>query len=292
MFESVVERLTLERIKLICEVYGEKKFHSGVIELCLSYAKKMDPAEYGLLYYTQQNADVTLPQQKFKKQESNIEYYQLREKAYQLIFTSLTTLNTHISSTSNITHLQTATYRKQIYETCLSSTDTLFHYKLYDYLISQNLIEDLIYIKSGHLVTYLIQNQSEIKFADLLWQLYISREEFMDAARLLLTIALSQEYHIDLNSRVVYLHRALSNSRSITRNGVIDAGLYEEIKETLDVAEVQVELLKTVRNIPELGDLMTGLNAGLINLTDVNFMNFGLIFRCIIGILKCMGYLR
>lgn len=51
LFSSVIDNMSLEQIKTICQVYAERKFHSGLITLCLQYAAKKDPANYGLKFY-------------------------------------------------------------------------------------------------------------------------------------------------------------------------------------------------------------------------------------------------
>lgn len=59
LFCGVVESMLIDQIKVICEVYSERKFHQGLIQLCLLFASKKDPANYGLKFYL---SDKSIPQ--------------------------------------------------------------------------------------------------------------------------------------------------------------------------------------------------------------------------------------
>lgn len=73
-----------------------------------------------------------------------------------------------------------------------------------------------------------------------------------------------------MNSRVNHLKRAFSNCKSVKQvKNPDDVVLELEISETLEIAEVQVELEMTVRNSPELGNLLTEINAKLLSITEV-----------------------
>ena len=77
-------------------------------------------------------------------------------------------------------------------------------------------------------------------------------------------------FTIDLNQRMEYMSRALSNAKSAGPVlSVEDAQLYHDLEEWMDVAQVQLELLQTIRTNIDLKETADVLNSTVYDITTV-----------------------
>lgn len=108
---------------------------------------------------------------------------------------------------------------------------------------------------------------------DLLWKYYARREEYLPAAKALADMA-SRPSDMTLQERVYYLAQALTNAKSAASLGSEDVEFTTGLQERIDVAHVQLEVVRAVEGHPEMSPAekagpLEALNADLLSLDDL-----------------------
>lgn len=85
-------------------------------------------------------------------------------------------------------------FRSNLYDVALSSNDELFHYMLFQWLISFQMTETLLSLKSKFIEKFLQNEKSNPVIADLLWKYYAKHGQFLQSAQVLMDLANSSEY--------------------------------------------------------------------------------------------------
>ena len=159
-----------------------------------------------------------------------------------------------------------------------NSNDELFHYQLYEWLYSQGGLhaDRLLDINSPHVLGYLTHRGAEsLEHCELLWQYHSRRERFFEAAEVLHELALS-EFKLPLEKRLEFFSRARAFCNSsyggASRRHMNDLG--QKIQEELDVAIIQDDLLKRLREDIRISNdkkakLEARLGEKILDLSDV-----------------------
>lgn len=187
-------------------------------------------------------------------------------------------------------------------EPCLRSQDQTFHCYLYTWLIDNGLIQQLLdvhigvfvnlclsnhlaqKVKSPFIEDYLLSARGEPTRRDLLWKYYVRQKEHRKAATQLRSIAWTEDSTLALSKRIEYLSSALSNIKSTSGTGAQDDSteLETQVEEELEVATVQVEVLKGFERIlsssrsvdtEAISQCIFMLNSRLFNITEVRFLS-------------------
>jgi nuclear pore complex protein Nup155 len=146
--------------------------------------------------------------------------------------------------------------RTEAYAEVDESTDEVFQTYLYDWYIQQGWSERLLEVGSDHVVKYLQRrSETDLAHADLLWRYFARHSQFLDAAKVQLTLAESEKLVINLSSRIEYLSRAKANASTRT-NGLQDFGrsrqprqeVVRRINDLLDLANIQQDILHRLLN--------------------------------------------
>lgn len=108
---------------------------------------------------------------------------------------------------------------------------------------------------------------------DLLWKYYARREEYLAAAKALADMA-SRPSDMTLQERVYYLAQALTNAKSAASLGSEDVEFTTGLQERIDVAHVQLEVVRAVDGHPDMSPAekagqLAALNADLLSLDDL-----------------------
>jgi nuclear pore complex protein Nup155 len=108
---------------------------------------------------------------------------------------------------------------------------------------------------------------------DLLWKYYARREEYLPAAKALADMA-SRPSDMSLQERVYYLAQALTNAKSAASLGAEDVEFTTGLQERIDVAHVQLEVVRAVEGHADMGpgekaDTLASLNEDLMSLDDL-----------------------
>lgn len=173
--------------------------------------------------------------------------------------------------------------RGDTWDLVYGSDDEQFQNELYDWLCSRDQGHQLLEINSPFVLEYLKRKAAEsLGHAELLWQWYAKREDYFSAAQVLYRLVRG-DFDLTLEQRLEYLSRARgfcsSQAPAGTRQRMTD--LSHSIQEELDVAVIQDELVKRIKDDPRISEnkkeaLVTGINKQLIGLTEVSFTLLGL----------------
>ncbi|KLT44819.1 nucleoporin-domain-containing protein [Cutaneotrichosporon oleaginosum] len=168
--------------------------------------------------------------------------------------------------------------RDEAYGLAISSNDELFHFYLYDWISALGRADQLLDFETPFIESYLRATTSNVPGRrDLLWKYYARREEYLPAAKALADMA-SRPSDMSLQDRVYYLAQALTNAKSAASLGAEDVEFTTGLQERLDVAHVQLEVVRAVEGHPDMtpsekADYLVSLNADLLSLDDL-YQNF------------------
>ena len=144
--------------------------------------------------------------------------------------------------------------RTEAYEVIDTSEDEAFQTDLYDWYLSQGRAERLLEIHSPYIVSYLQRRLShDLAHADLLWKYHNQNGNNHEAAVVQLELARS-EFPLSLDRRIEYLGRSKANA-STTSPGITRQTRYKllrEVSDSLDVANIQSDLLQRLRDDPRI----------------------------------------
>jgi nuclear pore complex protein Nup155 len=122
--------LGLEKLQEICGDFQHLRYAKGAVELPLTCAQVFDPSNLGLESW-QAGAATPNP--------SHVELLDRRMACYDLVLDSLA-----VFESSNDQSGDADTVRTHAYDLAFQSTDEIFHSRLYDWLISRQLADDLL----------------------------------------------------------------------------------------------------------------------------------------------------
>jgi len=114
--------------------------------------------------------------------------------------------------------------------------------------------------------------------SNLLWQFLVKSKQHLKASRVLVGLAEAKSPEIPLTKRVEYLSLAVSNAKSAAPNSQDDTGaILNYIQDRLEVAQVQLEIVRTIEKQEASGKLDTtmareslaALHAELYDVTDL-----------------------
>jgi nuclear pore complex protein Nup155 len=140
--------------------------------------------------------------------------------------------------------------RTEAYEVINGTSDEVFLTNLYDWYLSQGWQDRILEADTDFVVTYLTRRaQDDLAHADLLWQFYVQKKQFYDAASIQFEIAQSS-FFLTLDKRIEYLSRAKANisTRAPPGNGPRSwQELKQRISDYLDLANVQDDILQRLK---------------------------------------------
>jgi nuclear pore complex protein Nup155 len=161
--------------------------------------------------------------------------------------------------------------RIEAYEVINNSSDEIFLTNLYDWYLSQGWEDRILEADSPFIETYLNRRaMDDLAHADLLWQYYVQKKRFFDAASIQFEIAQSS-FILKLDKRIEYLSRAKANisTRAPAGNGPRSwQELKQRISDYLDIANVQDDILQRLKEDKRLHNLAPEERAGLLNKVD------------------------
>ncbi|KAM7533061.1 hypothetical protein Aperf_G00000120173 [Anoplocephala perfoliata] len=127
--------------------------------------------------------------------------------------------------------------------------DILAHFEVIGWLLSNNLIEQVVELNSPYLEAYLEsrlrQSPDNVALRRLLWRQLESRGARLEAARVLehLATTSSSEEGLTLEDRLDYLARAIVTVKALPQSQMAETAEYlADLQDRLDVAELQRQL--------------------------------------------------
>ena len=258
--KEAVPKLPLSNI---CQQFNAVGFYQGVLELCASYAYKIDPNDTALHFY--KNNDVIDFNHVQPRDQEGYMAYTARMKCYEEITIMLEQIFQNLCmSNTNIDLIKCGTVLDDrekninnqiltIVNVALQSPDQMLHISVYEWMLNHNLLGELLGTSRSSLGEYLgrsiAQSPINLKMADLLWKYFERNNQHSSSAKILNKLALVQSDVIPLSQRIEYLARAVICMRSDSIGYSVHNGeLLREIEDKLEIAQLQKKILDTLAN--------------------------------------------
>lgn len=233
----------------ICQQFTAAGFYEGIIRLCIVFATKLDPNESAFHFY-KNHYPFDMNQMQPKDQEGFIAFT-TRMKCYEEVKNMLQFVFTNITDGTGGCDNNINQKLHHVLNIALQTQDQLLHVSVYEWMLSNNLLVDILKISNTSLGDFLCRsvNQSPINldFADLLWKYYERNGQHQPAAKILDKLASMPSENIKLSKRIEYLARAVMCMRSDTSGyAVHQSELLRELEDKLEIAQVQKQIYDTL----------------------------------------------
>lgn len=272
LFERIVDDLSFDKLKEAVSIMLELNYFPKTIGFLLNIANAVDKAKLAYQYV----ADGCL------EHDGRKVYYDKRLVVYDLVFETLVMVdNLAAKETSNVSgNLSVANemsaLREESYSVALTYDDKLFHYKLYDWLVSQKCEDKLLQLDTEFVLPYLREkSKSSLEISNLLWVYLSKRSKFFEAAEILYSLA-GSDFKLKLGERIECLSRAngFCNGVCAPSHKQRMVQLATMIQEIFDVAAVQDDLLSLVATDNRIDsttkvDLMNQLDGKVLPVSDL-----------------------
>ncbi|KAJ4486039.1 nucleoporin, partial [Lentinula aciculospora] len=271
LYTKGVRILDLEKLREICGDFQLLNYAKGAIDLPLVCAPVFDPDNIGLDYW-RSGANSDGPSRTA---------FERRLQCYELILDSLSVFEQRTDDPNSVkTPLATEEYeavKDHAYKLSFSSNDEMFHSTLYDWLISRQLADDLLELRPPFLEAHLKREPVSAEKFQLLWQFYVKDGQPLRAAEVLLALAESTQFQLQLDSRLEYLTLAVGNAKShpVSAGGRHETAIafLTDLEEKLEVAQVQLEMYSTllphINDAPEVGARINALSSRLYTMSEL-----------------------
>ncbi|KAF5355937.1 hypothetical protein D9756_004133 [Leucocoprinus leucothites] len=280
LFSKGSRIIGFEKLREIIGDYQQLDYANGAILLPLICAHVFDPDNIGLEYWYAGS-----PASDPRQEQAN-----LRTQCYDLVMDSLSVFEEKCGVKKQSQALpglhDPETVRSHAYELAFASEDEMFHSVLYDWLIGRGLADDLLEMRPTYLEAHLKREPVTVKKYQLLWQFYVKNGQPLRAAEILGALADSNQFDLDLNSRLEYLTLAVANAKShpVSAGGRHETAIQflTDLEEKLDVAQVQLEIYNTllphVSDAPEVEQKVRVLSKQLMTMTEL-YQGFAVAFQ-------------
>ncbi|XP_038215888.1 nuclear pore complex protein Nup154 [Zerene cesonia] len=297
-------------LPLVCSKLLSAGFYSGIVELCVTCASRIDPQDRALYYYKSD--------QPSQDRDGHLLYYK-RMEIYREVCTALERLyerSAEGSSESSPPRVRTQTTdalltlspadanyqgRKLVSE-CLSREDELLHVATYEWLISKNLGSELVSVSGvapASLRTYLsaaarqASGRTALLLLDLLWKVLERAGDHLAAAEVLEGLATRPGTGATLAQRMSWLSAGVVCVRGA--GGAGGAGeLVRRLEEAAEVARVQaaVRAAAAAAAPPPPPALLQRLDDELMDITQLyeEYADRFNLWECKLAIVQCSGH--
>lgn len=276
LFEEAYESLTLENIENSINIMLNLEYYTGAVELLLKLAFKLGLTSSSTTLSVDTNDVINTSSINQRIIENNKKKLQL----YDLIFKILAKVDLKaikVTETNDQLLINEFTEtRDSTYETCFASQDKSFHYEFYQWFINQGVNERLLDINTPFILSFLEEkSENDLTLSDLLWLYHAKRENYFAAANILYSLSIS-EFKLNLNQRIEYLSRANGFCNCVCppnlRQKMIE--LSSIIQELFDVANIQLDVLSTIKTDKRINDdnkkiAIDSLNFKILSISDI-----------------------
>lgn len=297
-------------LPLVCSKLVSAGFYSGVVEICVVCAVKLDPQDKAVHYYKSD--------QPSQDREGHFIYYR-RMEIYREVCSALERLYERSAevSTSEPSPLRSqpptdsllamspadANYhgRKLVWE-CLSRDDELLHVAVYDWLVSKQLGSELLSLGTAppaSLRTYLqaaarsAPPSTALHLMDLLWKVLEKSGDHLAAANVLEGLATRPGSGATLAQRMSWLSAGVVCVRGAGAGG---GELLRRLEEAAEVARVQAQVRAAAAALPRAlqphPHLMQRLDDELLEITQLyeEYADRYNLWECKLAIVQCSGH--
>lgn len=244
LFQTIADDLSINKLKEAITIMLELNYYPKTIEFLLNIAAAVDKGNLAYQYVS----NGSLPNDERKK------YFDKRVIIYDLVFETLVKVdemasnNNKANTNPSLVSNDINTIRDESYKIALSYDDELFHYHMYDWLVSENNEEKLLTLDTKYILPYLNEKSKDsLKISTMLWVYHSRKANFYRAAEILYTLAIS-DFDIKLHERIEFLARAngFCNSDCPPSQKQDMVRLAGTIKELFDITGVQDDTLSLV----------------------------------------------
>ncbi|XP_046570812.1 LOW QUALITY PROTEIN: nuclear pore complex protein Nup155-like, partial [Haliotis rubra] len=288
-------------------------FYEGIVEMCLTEARKLDPQDLASHFY--QNGEPPEDTQGFQAYYHRLECYKCITEILGYLWSASVSHPQAPSvpkspgpppapDPSRVAAPQADQYRTDILRMALKSEDALFHTSLYDWFFITNNSEKLLEIQTPYVEAYLKRktqlHSGNVEALDMLWKYYEKIQNFPAAAKILSQLAERHSMDVPLHQRIEYLSRAIMCAKSSTSRIMSAAGgeFLHELEEKMEVARLQLQVQKALAkslglSIPH-GDtrgLLVRLDSELLDITTLyeEYADRFDLSECKLAIVHCAG---
>ncbi|XP_026495219.2 nuclear pore complex protein Nup155 [Vanessa tameamea] len=293
-------------LPLVCSKLVSVGYYSGVVELCVTCASKLDPQDKAVYYYKSD--------QPSQDREGHLTYYR-RMEIYREVCSALERLyersaeatSNGSSSTSDALHTISpadANYqgRKLVWD-CLCRDDELLHVAVYEWLVSKNLGSELLSLNGAppaSLRTYLTAAARQapapaaLHLLDLLWKVLEKAGDHLAAAHVLEGLATKPGTGATLAQRMSWVSAGVVCVRGAGARAAGGAELLRRLEEAAEVARVQAAVRAALRSsaahAPAL--LLQRLDDELLEITQLyeEYADRFNLWECKLAIVQCSGH--
>lgn len=234
-----------------------------------------------------------------KDQEGYIAYSN-RMKCYEEVKNMLQYVYRNLNVTATNEQQSINQQLQHILNIALQSADQLLHVAVYEWMLFNNLLVEMLSITNSSLGDFLSRsvNQTPINLhlADLLWKYYERNEQHPAAAKILDKLATLHSESVPLTKRIEYLARAVMCMRCETVGfSAFHGEMLRDLEDKLEVAQVQKQIYDTLNSGAsridphQVREAIRNLDIRLFNMSQLysDFAeNFDL-WECQLTILNC-----
>ncbi|KAI9512809.1 nucleoporin [Russula earlei] len=282
LFMKGARIMEFDKLREVIGDYQQLDFAKGAIELPLYCAEALDfdglGKEYWLMVplsesskpFDGQGGSNNVPD------DSRRRAWERRARCYDLVLDSLEASENKATSGDGAAER----VRSHAYELAFASADEIFHARLYEWVISRGLADELLEMRPPYLQAYLQREPRTLDKYQLLWQFYVKDVQPLRAAEVLATLAESYEFSLSLAQRIEYLTLAVGNAKShpVSAGGKHESAIafLTDLEEKLEVSQVQLEIfhalsprLQSQPSDPDLKEKLELLERGLFSITEL-----------------------
>ncbi|XP_048479675.1 nuclear pore complex protein Nup154 [Plutella xylostella] len=292
-------------LPVVCSKLVAAGFFSGVVDLCVACANKLDPQNKAIHYYRSD--------QPSQDREGHLAYYR-RMEIYREVCGALERLYEAQSNgggearpESALTMSPTqANYqgRKLVWE-CLSRDDELLHVAVYEWLVTKRLGSELVSLGTAppaSLRTYLqaaargAPPATALHLLDLLWKVLEKSGDHLAAADVLEGLATRPGSGATLEQRISWLSAGVVCVRGAGGAGGGGGALLRRLEEAGEVARVQRAVRAAAAALPSIRapppHAMQRLDDELLEITQLyeEYADRYNLWECKLAIVQCSGH--
>ncbi|KAI8579508.1 hypothetical protein K450DRAFT_241319 [Umbelopsis ramanniana AG] len=270
LFKNVAGIIPYNKLREICLDYRNLGFAVGGIQLALACARAIDPQNSGTSYFDEGKPTP----------DPREATYSLRCQCYSCVFDLLVDAKYLSESRKETVDRRVCRgdpikYKESVFGQALASDDRVFHFELYEWFLREGMTQELLEVNTPYVIPYLRSHGPFFsEKSSLLWQYYRRNGRHDEAAICLKQLATS-DAEIDLNQRVEYLSTAIENARSFKAKSYQTdiTNLLRVLEETMEIAEVQVEIRQVLQQTMDLTGSLAVINTQLLTVTEL-YHNF------------------
>lgn len=212
------------------------KYYEGVIELCATCASKKDPNNAAGHFYSKN--EPMEDQEGYSAYSTRKRYYEEIKRMLEYIYQSHCASN-QSSDTQPAQNNNVSSDVLRVVSLSLQTRDQLLHVAIYEWLLSKNLLSELLNISEPTLGEFLAhsinKSPNDFQLADILWKYHERNGEHAEATKILDDLASMPSHELQLSQRIEYLARAVMCMRSdavgySANNGVLLKNLEDKVR--------------------------------------------------------------